>query len=227
MNRIVQIIFNRSKYIFKEIGLRINYTWKRIVGAGVSSTRGYDDYQTYVDHQKEKTTDQGRIEKWKGQEWHVKLAGFKNIFNRNQEYVSDRKNALCLGARTGQEVKALLDLGIQAIGIDLVPFPPYTIAGDIHHLSYADGAFDFVFTNIFDHALYPDRFCNEMERVTEPGGIIMIHLQLGIVGDEYTETVVYDPAHVLKMFSCVSVRESKSIKNTFDGMNWELVLQKN
>jgi len=117
------------------------------------------------------TIDPSRIEKWLGEEWHEKLEGFRALFERNDEYVKPASRCICLGARTGQEVAALQELGKEAIGIDLVAFPPLTVEGDIHNLSYADHSFDFVFTNIFDHALYPDKFISEMERVCEPAVI--------------------------------------------------------
>jgi hypothetical protein len=58
------------------------------------------------------------------------------------------------------------------------------------------------------------------------GGVIMVHLQLGIDGDEYTETVVFRPDSVIAMFDNVEVLESRRIQNTFDGMNWEIILRK-
>ena len=130
------------------------------------------------------------------------------------------------GARTGQEVAALQSLGIPAIGVDLVPFEPYTIAGDIHDLQFNDGEFDLIFSNIFDHSLYPEKFCAEMERVLRPDGVIILHLQIGEELDEYTETYVYDPDEVIKLFSNVVILESRAIKHDFDPMDWELVLGK-
>lgn len=100
------------------------------------------------------------------------------------------------------------------------------MTGDIHQLNQEDGSFDFLFSNVFDHALYPDQFCSEMERVTRAGGIILLHLQLHRLGDQYTETVVYKPHHVIRLFSLVRVRESRPVSNSFDSMNWELVLEK-
>ena len=84
------------------------------------------------------------------------------IFNQYDEILSSCKNALCLGARTGQEVVALQERGIDAIGIDLVPCKPYVIVGDIHDLKYEDASYDFMYTNIFDHCFYPEKFCQEI-----------------------------------------------------------------
>ena len=192
----------------------------------VISTHRYDNYQKYLDHQKEKTTDPERIKKWMNEEWTIKYEGFKEIFVRNKSFLIDKTNAICLGARTGQEVKVLHDMGINAIGVDLVAFPPYTINGDIHNLEQQDSSYDFVFTNIFDHSLYPEKFCYEMERVCKSSGIVMVHIQLGIDGDKYSENIINNPDFIINNFKNSDICQSKSIKNSFDGMNWELIFKK-
>ena len=193
----------------------------------VISTHKYDNYQEYLEHQKEKTTDPDRIKKWMNEEWNIKYEGFREIFERNKKFLKDKTNAICLGARTGQEVKALRDIGIDAIGIDLVEFTPYTIIGDIHNLKQKDSSYDLVFTNIFDHSLYPKKFCSEMERICEPSGIIIIHIQLGIDGDNYAENIIKNTDFIVENFRNSDICQSKSIKNSFDGMNWELIFRKN
>ena len=200
---------------------------KYFLSEQIFSTHNYKQYDDYLKFQKEKTLDPKRIEKWFNQEWEIKYNGFREIFNNNYQYIKDKSNAICLGARTGQEVKALIDLGIKAIGIDLVPFPPYTIEGDIHNLKALDSSFDFIFTNIFDHSLFPEKFCNEMERVCKSGGIIIIHLQLGVDGDKYSENIVHKPNIIYKYFKDSEILKSMAIKNSFDGMNWELIFKKN
>lgn len=192
----------------------------------IAAMHRYRHYKDYVNHQIKKTTDPERVEKWLSDEWESKVTGFKEIFTRNQIYIQGKQNALCLGSRTGQEVKALLDIGITAIGIDLVPFPPYTIEGDIHELKFMDEEFDLIFTNIFDHSLFPKKFCSEMERVCKTGGIIIIHLLLGEDHDEFTETMVFDPEKVIAMFKSIEIKESREISNSIDILNWELILEK-
>jgi len=211
--------------MFKQIMVKVRNYYKQFTDKTIHNRNQYNCYVDYLEHQKLKTTDPKRIEKWLGHEWVVKLEGFKEIFIRNEKYIKGKKKAICLGARTGQEVKALLDLGINAIGIDLVSFPPYTIVGDIHNLSFKNGEFDFAFTNIFDHSLYPDKFCAEMERVVQKKGIIIMHLQIGIESDEYAETIIYSPDAVIDMFKNVAIKESRKINNSFDSMNWELVIE--
>ena len=159
-------------------------------------------------------------------EWDIKLHGFRKLFERNSDYVSKATNCVCLGARTGQEVAALRELGKKAIGVDLVEFAPYTKQGDIHKLEHQNNEFDFVFTNIFDHSLFPDKFISEMERVCAKGGYIIVNLQLHILGDDYSENITNDPKEVIKLFNISSVAKSYKIKNQFDGMNWELIMRK-
>ncbi len=187
--------------------------------------RDYDSYDAYLAHQKDKTLDPVRREKWLGEEWQTKLDGFKDIFQRNQEYVSGKASALCLGARTGQEVQALIDLGVAAKGVDLVPQPPHVEAGDIHNLAFEDNAFDLLFTNIIDHSLYPDQFVAEMERVCRPGGHIIVQFVLGEDIDQYSATAIYNPKGVHDLFKSSEIVESRSITNTFDSMQWEVIAQ--
>jgi hypothetical protein len=186
----------------------------------------YNNYSDYIKHQKDKTTNPEKIKMWLGEEWDIKYRGFLEIFQRNEKYVLDKKKALCLGSRTGQEVKALSDLGINAQGIDLVPFPPFTIEGDIHNINERNNNIDLIFTNIVDHSLYPQRFCSEMERICKVGGHIIIHIQKGIDGDTYSENMINDPEVIISFFkSCILV-ENRPIHNSFDLMNWEIILEK-
>ena len=187
----------------------------------------HKSYNDYVKKQIEKTTDPFRIEKWKGVEWDKKVSGFEQLFQRNNAYLKNKKKAICLGARTGQEVFVLRKLGLETIGIDLVPFPPYTVKGDIHDLSFNDKEFDFVFTNIFDHSLYPEKFVKEMERISCEGANIIVNIQLNNPGDDYSENIINDPKSIIKMFRNSRLILSRKIKNSFDEMNFEFIFKKN
>jgi SAM-dependent methyltransferase len=200
--------------------------FKRRFGKSLKLLNRHSNYIEYIAKQKEKTLDPIRIEKWLGEEWETKLDGFSKLFERNSEYVNQATNCLCLGSRTGQEVASLRALKKKAIGIDLIEFLPYTIQGDIHKLDLENNQFDFVFTNIFDHSLYPDIFVSEMERVCARDGYIIINLQLNISGDDYSENIVNDPKSVIKLFNNSVVAKSLKIKNIFDNMNWEIVMKK-
>ena len=187
----------------------------------------HSSYKDYVKKQIEKTLDPKRISRWKGVEWQTKVDGFESLFKRNEEYITNKKKALCLGSRTGQEVFVLRKLGMEAIGIDLVEFPPYTIKGDIHNLFYEDGIFDLVFTNILDHSLYLQKFISEMERVSTNRGIIILNIQENMAFDDYSENIINDSKPIIELFKNSSLLKSRKIKNTFDGMNRELIFEKN
>ena len=210
----------------KSIIRSLNAVRHKLLSPKIKLHNRHDSYASYVEKQKEKTLDPARIEKWLGEEWHEKLDGFRALFERNDEFVKPASRCICLGARTGQEVAALQELGKEAIGIDLVAFPPLTVEGDIHDLSYADHSFDFVFTNIFDHSLYPDKFIAEMERVCETGGHIIVNLQLYTPGDEYSENIINDANKLIDLFQSSELACSRPITNSFDGMNWEVVMRK-
>jgi len=190
-----------------------------------------NDHKTYKDylfHQAAKTTDPYRRKKWLGKEWDIKLNGFKKIFVEKQELLRECKKILCIGARTGQEVVALQELGYQAVGMDLIPCPPYVIQGDMHKLEFENESFDCVFSNVFDHSLYPEKKCAEMERVTSPGGTIIMQFQIGVSQDKYTEVVIDNLREdVVPLFKNCAVTSLGPIPTNFAAMNHELVLTKN
>ena len=167
----------------------------------MKKTHNYNTYQEYVDYQLIKTSDKDKQKKWFGKEWEKKINIFYNLFKKNKLLIKDKKNAICLGSRTGQEVVALKKLGINnCIGIDLHEFKPYTIKGDIHNINFSDNHFDLAFTNIFDHSLYPEKFVSETYRILCKNGILILHLQLDIKQDKYTEVIVEDINILKKLF---------------------------
>jgi len=188
------------------------------------------EYPDYINLQKEKTTDPVRRKKWLNDEWDLKLKGFERIFNNNKEYIGDK--CLCIGARTGQEVQALINIGKDAIGIDLVPCEPLVAEGDFHDLSYEDNSFDFIFSNVVDHALYPDKFCSEALRVLKPKGYILFHLVVGELTDEYGVFDILDvKKDVLPFFNECEIIAINDIQPhtypEFHCFNTELLIQRN
>jgi len=186
----------------------------------------HKNYKAYIDKQLEKTLDPKRIKKLKNEEWNIKVEGFRNLFKRNEEFLENIKNSICLGSRTGHEVFVLRELGIKSIGIDLAEFPPYTIKGDIHNLEFDDEKFDLIFTNILDHSLYLDKFISEMQRICVKNGNIIINIQKNIRGDNYSENIINDTTPIIQMFKNSILIKNRKIKNTFDEMNTELVFRK-
>jgi len=201
--------------------------FSRLVGEKIKIYNRHKTYEDYVNKQLEKTLDPNRIKKWKGQEWQIKVDGFRHLFKRNKEFLQNKKNSICLGARTGQEVFVLRDLGLNSIGVDLVEFPPYTIKGDIHNLEFDDEKFDLIFTNILDHSLYLEKFISEMERVCVKDGIIILNILENMPGDDYSENAINSPEPIIKIFKNSILIRNRKIKNIFDQMNRELVFKKN
>ena len=182
-------------------------------------------YSDYIKLQKEKTCDPRRRKKWLNQEWDLKLSGFKKIFNSNFAYLGS--DCLCIGARTGQEVQALIDLGRKAIGIDIVPCEPLVIEGDFHNLDFKDSSFDFIFSNVVDHALYPDKFFSEITRVSKENGSVLLHLQIDRGNDKYGVYDINDlEEDVLKHLPGAEVIRFMDIQYAeFNTFNKELLLK--
>jgi len=185
----------------------------------------HDTYEDYVGKQVKKTNDAARIKKWQNKEWDSKVEGFIGIFS-NLNIDLANKPALCLGSRTGQEVHALQFLGAPAKGIDLVAFPPYTEVGDVHALTFDDETFSLVFTNIFDHVLYPEKFAREASRVLAPKGLLVIRAQLGFRGDDFSETFITSKDPLIQLFSHLELVDSQELRDQFDGMDVQLVFSK-
>ena len=202
-----------------------NIYLSKFIGGKLILLKKHKTYEEYINKQLEKTLDPNRIEKWKGVEWQIKVDGFRHLFKRNEEFLQNKKNSICLGARTGQEVFVLRELGLDSIGIDLVEFPPYTIKGDIHNLEFEDEKFDLIFTNILDHSLYLEKFISEMERVCVKDGIIILNIQENLPVDDYSENVINSPEPIIKMFKNSILIKNRKIKNTFDSMNREIVFE--
>jgi SAM-dependent methyltransferase len=143
--------------------------------------RNYNNYQQYSRHQGSKLE---RIMLDGKESWlNYYDVGYRDILReRLKERIPAKgMNVLCLAARLGTEVKAFIDLGCFAVGIDLNPGNgnKYVVNGDFHDLQYADESIDIVFTNSFDHVLHPERILSEIKRILKPQGQIFIELSLG------------------------------------------------
>jgi SAM-dependent methyltransferase len=185
--------------------------------------RDYNNYQKYISHQKEKSLNAARIEKWLNEDWLPKVEMFLGHFKRNIKYLNGGK-ALGVCARTGQEVEALNELGMDAIGIDIVPYPPLVILGDAHNLPFKDAQFDFVFSNSLDHSIHPKVFLNEIKRVLKVGGYGMLHLQITNEVDLYAENIILDEKDVLDVLEYQEIAENRDIADIC--YNREIIFKK-
>ena len=186
--------------------------------------REYNNYQKYLRHQKEKSLNAERVKKWLKEDWHPKVEMFINHFKRNIDYLTKNGKALGVCARTGQEIEALNELKMDAIGIDIVPYPPLVIFGDAHKLPFEDNEFDFVFSNSLDHSIYPELFLSEMQRVLKTNGYGMLHLQITDDVDIYAENIILNDKSVLEMLKYNKIVENREIKDIC--YNREIIFKK-
>jgi len=189
-------------------------------------TKKYSSYEEYVNHQKEKTQDPVRRQKWLGEEWDSKLNYFENVFETIVTDFPEIKNgtSVGLGARTGQEVQAMINLGFKASGVDLVACKPLVIEGDIHDLPFENDSFDFAFTNIYDHSLYPDKFLQEIDRIVKSQGVILLHLAFGDT-DDYGANELIDSTPIVNFFKEYQIVKDEPMP-IWGGLNHQVLIKK-
>ena len=132
---------------------------------------------------------------------------------------------VCLGARRGEEVQALLNLGLRAQGYDLVPAPPLVLQGNFHHLPVTDESADGVFCNSVDHSDEPQRLAAEIGRILRPGGAAVLHLSIGVESPEMV-CCMKSSAEFATFFPNYEVLKNEPMSEYGGGMNWLLVLRK-
>jgi SAM-dependent methyltransferase len=159
----------RKRALFRKFGERWN------TEGAVLQKRSYDSYEAYLEHQKAKleTHDFGQYD----DEFRVALR--ERLVPLDLEWPG--RTVLCLAARIGTEVKAFLDLGAFAVGIDLNPGKDnrYVVHGDFHDLQFAPGSVDVVYTNSLDHAFDIDRIAKEVLKVLKPDGLLVVEAAQG------------------------------------------------
>lgn len=162
--------------IYEEVLRNENKKQKEIsgwVGENIQS-RSYGSYQEYVSHQKSKL-DQG-IGFLKDYDIKYRKGLGKRL--AKLDFITG-SSILCLGARTGTEVKAFLDNKAFAVGVDLNPGKDneYVVVGDFHKLQYADESVDVVFTNSLDHVLDINKVLVEIYRILKKDGKFIIDIE--------------------------------------------------
>ena len=183
-------------------------------------------YSIYLALQREKTEDVSRRRLWLGPEYETKVEEFRKYFEQLLPgLVNIDKKVLCVGARTGQEVVALKKLGyVNSIGVDLVPFEPNVVFGDMHDLPFEVQSYSAVFTNSFDHSIYPLKFLQEVHRILEPEGIFILHVLLNKPNDEFGVTDIHSLTAFRRLFSDFAIIQEGKIG--LFSLNYEFVLKK-
>jgi SAM-dependent methyltransferase len=144
--------------------------WKSAPDKTQFKQREYSSYEQYVRHQQSKFQ-------------YLDLAEYDRSYRRE---LADRLrhlpglkpgvSVLCLGARQGTEVKAFLDLGCFAVGLDLNPGREnkFVVQGDFHEIQFVSESVDVIFTNSFDHAFDVEKLIGEISRLLKPGGLLIV-----------------------------------------------------
>jgi len=132
--------------------------------------RQYENYQAYVH-------DQGEKQRMFAEQ--LLLQNERRTKSFYKEFASYKQHmlpgkALCLGARTGCEVKAAIEHGFsESIGLDLHPLGELVIEGDWHNIPFPDGSFENVYTNSLDHCFDLQRLAAEICRVLTRKGVFI------------------------------------------------------
>ena len=158
---------------------------------GSLAKRKYGSYEEYIDHQVAKLDQiQHRLEETRAED----LADFLRRFE-GCDALNRARNVLCLGARLGTEVQAMLQLGHFAIGIDLNPGAdnPYVVKGDFHNIVFPDKSVDAVYTNVLDHVFDMKKLMSEVERILADDGILVADVLRGF--DEGFTPGAYESTH--------------------------------
>jgi len=175
---------NAAKKLFENV---LENEKKRWTAQDGLQRKTYNSYEEYVKHQKSKLDggikfDLSKYDAEYGKELKERLEKIGLEGNNRLCRLSNSSralNVLCLGARQGTEVKAFLDIGCFAVGIDLNPGKDnkYVVTGDFHNLTYGDNSVDIVFTNSLDHVYRPRKFLSEITRVLRQNGTFLIELE--------------------------------------------------
>ncbi|KAH7549779.1 hypothetical protein JRO89_XS13G0081300 [Xanthoceras sorbifolium] len=188
---------------------------------------GYSSYDSYIERQLNKTLNPKLRKIWTTRDWDRKVRVFSHFFEslKQRDLLFNDSKALSIGARVGQEVAALKLVGVaDSVGLDLVPRPPLVVKGDFHAQPFNDETFDFEFSNVFDHALYPWKFVGEIERTLRPGGVCVLHVALSRRADKYSANDLYSVGPLVELFKGSDLVEVKKVDGF--GLDTEVIFRK-
>ncbi|XP_076892507.1 uncharacterized protein LOC143544249 [Bidens hawaiensis] len=194
---------------------------------GIKIRPGYTSYDSYIHHQLQKTTNPKLRKIWTSRDWDRKIQVFQRFFDRlkREKLISNTSKALCVGARVGQEVEALKRVRVtDSVGLDLVPYPPNVIKGDFHYQPFDNETFDFEFSNVFDHALYPDKFVGEIQRTLKAGGVCVLHVAVSRRSDKYSANDLFSVEPLKKLFNGSELVRVRKVDGF--GLDTEVVFRK-
>ncbi|EPS67418.1 hypothetical protein M569_07357, partial [Genlisea aurea] len=220
-------LLSLSSIAFYSLRIPIGSPPPEILPPDLKIRPGYDSYDAYIHRQLNKTLNEKLRQIWKTRDWDRKVRVFSAFFQslKERNLLSNDSRSLCIGARVGQEVAALRRVGVRdSLGMDLVPAPPLVVGGDFHRQPFGDGSFDFEFSNVFDHALFPWKFVGEIERTLKPGGVCVLHVLISRRADKYSANDLYSVNPLQKLFSKSDLVEVREIDGF--GLDTEVVFRK-
>ena len=142
-------------------------TWSE----GSIRQRQYGSYEDYARHQQSKLglLDLSEYDKEFRAQLSARIGDWSGL------------SVLCLAARRGTEVKAFIDRGAFALGVDLNPGKEnhYVVVGDFHKLQWPDASVDGVYCNAVDHAFDVSQLIGEAFRVLKPSGQLILEVPPG------------------------------------------------
>ncbi|EEF47587.1 uncharacterized protein LOC8285447 [Ricinus communis] len=194
---------------------------------GLKIRPGYKTYDSYIQRQLNKTLNPKLRKTWLTRDWDRKVRVFAHFFQdlKQENLVFNNSKALSIGARVGQEVEAFKRIGVtDSVGIDLVPYPPSVIKGDFHHQPFDDETFDFEFSNVFDHALFPEKFVSEIERTLKPGGVCVLHVAVNRRSDKYSANDLFSVQPLIQLFKNSELVHVRKVDGF--GLDTEVVFKK-
>ncbi|XWS60330.1 hypothetical protein CRYUN_Cryun07bG0026600 [Craigia yunnanensis] len=195
--------------------------------AGLRIRPGYSSYNAYIERQLNKTLNPKLRKIWMTRDWERKVRVFFHFFRslKQRNLLFNDSKALSIGARVGQEVAAMKLVGVSdSVGIDLVPYPPLVVKGDFHAQPFENQTFDFEFSNVFDHALYPWKFVGEIERTLKPNGVCVLHVALLRRADKYSANDLYSVEPLVELFKESELVEVRKVDGF--GLDTEVVFRK-
>ncbi|WP_213284834.1 class I SAM-dependent methyltransferase [Bradyrhizobium sp. sGM-13] len=191
-------------------------TWDQTDGI---RQRQYRNYQEYCEHQVSKlaTLDLSRYS-----------TQFRSALAKRIDALSALprgSTVLCLGARNGAECEVFIENGFFAVGVDLNPGPnnQTVLTGDFHHLQFADGTVDVVFSNALDHAFDFKEVMSEIRRVLKPTGLFVAEIVRGSKDADGREPGAYESVwwdYVDEVVTRIQKHEFRMLKRTRFSYPW-------
>ncbi|KAL8125894.1 hypothetical protein AgCh_013263 [Apium graveolens] len=140
---------------------------------------------------------------WATKAWQNGVASLLTTFLdlRDQNHFHNNSHVLCVSAGAGHCVMAFKGVGVSEItAVEIVESPPLVSRADPHNLPFFDGVFDLGFSGVFDRALFPGRYAEEMERVVKVGGVCVVAVE------ECGERVVKEVGNLFRKSEVVGVK---------------------